>query len=106
MRFASEALIERALPVTIEVEGDISETGRFQALGNSRGHFGRHRAGKFVERDFDARQIVVEAHAELTKAEFAEGGFTLFDHRKTLRSDFRSIGQARGKAGGCGTIPS
>src|SRR5712692_7370283 len=48
----------------------------------------------------------MEPHAELTKAEFAEGSFAAFDQRKTLGSDFRSVGQARGKARGSGTVPS
>jgi hypothetical protein len=79
MRFAGETLIERALPVTFQVEGNIGETRSFETFGDSRSHVRSHRAGQFVEGDFNARQFVVEADAELAETEFAESSFAAFD---------------------------
>ena len=74
-----ERFVERALAVAFEVERDVGEAGGLELLGDRGGHFGRERARHFVGSDFDAREFVVQAHAELPEAQVAQSGFAAFD---------------------------
>jgi len=48
----------------------------------------------------------VKADTELPEAEVSESGLRAINEREAFGRDFRAIGNARGKAGGGGTIPS
>src|SRR5689334_16093307 len=76
---APQSFVERTLAIALQIQGDISEAGGFEALGDGCGHFLRQRARHFILRDFDSGKIVVDAHAKLAEAEFAEYSFAAFD---------------------------
>src|SRR5881296_2451245 len=90
-RRTSESFVERTLAIPLQIQGDISEARGFEALGNRRGHFLRQRARHFVLRNFDACEVVVDAHSKLAKAEFAKSGFTALDEGEPLGSDFCTV---------------
>src|SRR5260370_19148660 len=74
-----EGFVQGALAVAFEVEGDVGEACVFERLRDGGGHFGGQRAGHFFRCDFDARELVVQAHAELLEAEMGEGRFAALD---------------------------
>jgi hypothetical protein len=61
----------------------------------------------FVGSDFDASElvVVVETDAELAEAERTKSGFGALDESEALGCDLGTVGKARGKAGGGGTVP-
>src|SRR5208283_5468403 len=95
-----QSFVQGALAIAFQVEGHVGETRCFQGAGDGGGHIRRERAGKFVRGEFDACQVVMETHAELAEAQFAEGRFATLDQRKAFGGDFRAVGQPRRKAGG------
>src|ERR1700688_1016549 len=74
-----EGFVQRALAIAFEGEGDVSENGFRGALRDGGGQFRGERARHFFGSDFDARQFVVQADAELLEAEMTEGGFAALD---------------------------
>src|SRR5260370_11108475 len=100
-----EGFVQGALAVAFEVEGDVGEACVFERLRDGGGHFGGQRAGHFFRCDFDARELVVQAHAELLEAEMAEGRFAALDEAETLGSHFGAVGHARGETRGGGPVP-
>src|SRR5882724_10168495 len=98
---AREGIVEGALAVAFEVEGDIEKANGFEAGVDCGGHVGSESTGEFV-----ASEFVVEADAELMEAEVAQGGFGAINERETFGGHFGAIGDARGEAGGSGAIPS
>jgi hypothetical protein len=93
------------LAIAFEVERDVREPGLLERLRDGGGHFRGERAGHFFGRDFDAREFVVKADAELLKAEIAKGGFAALDKAEALGSYFCAVGHAGSEAGGGGAIP-
>src|SRR5713226_7730242 len=100
-----EGFVQGALAIAFEVEGDVGEACVFERLRDGGGHFGGQRARHFFTCDFDARELVVQAHAELLKAEMAEGGFAALDEAETLGGDFGAVGHARRETRGGGPVP-
>jgi hypothetical protein len=62
-------------------------------------------ARQFVGRDFHARQVGMEAHAELAEAEFAESGFAAFYQREAVRSHLRTVREAGSETCRSGAVP-
>src|SRR5258708_16528940 len=97
-----QSLVERALAISLKVQGNVREACRFQPISNGGCHFGREGARHFFGGYFHAREPVVKAHAELAESERAERCFAALDQSKTLRRHLRAVGQTRSEAsGGC-----
>src|SRR5260370_37729470 len=101
-----QRFVQGALAITFEVQRDISEGHALESLRNRGPCFSGERAVHLFGRDFDARQLVMQPHAELPKAEIAQRRFATFNQRKTLGSDLGAVGHTRGKRRGSGAIPS
>src|SRR6266481_1669179 len=96
--------VQRALAIAFQVQGNIGEARSFESLRDTCGHFRGKGARHFFLSDFDARELVVQAHAELAEAEVAQRRFAALDQAEALGGDFRAIGDARSEARGSGTI--
>src|SRR5258708_13654223 len=100
-----KSLVERALTISLKVQGNVREACRFQPISDGGCHFGREGARHFFGRYFHAREPIVEPHAELAESKGAERCFAALDQSKTLRRHFRAVGQARSEARGGGAAP-
>src|SRR5204862_874936 len=100
-----KSLVQGALAISLEVQGNVSEARGFQTIGDGGGHFRREGAGHFVGRDFHAPKFVVESHAELAESKRAQRRFATLDEAKPLGRDFRAIRQARSETSGGGPVP-
>src|SRR5689334_23212770 len=85
-------LIQRTLPVTLEIQRDVLESQLLEDGGELRRHFDSEGAGEFVFRDLDAHDLSVKAHAELAEAQGFDGLLTGLDgldivdgHRRPIR---------------------
>src|SRR5205823_6212930 len=104
-RGLGQSLVEGALAITFEVQGNVLESGGFQGFGDRRGHVHGQSAREFVGGDFDAREFVVEAHAELAESQIAQSGFAALDQAETFGCHFSSIRKARGETRGGRAVP-
>src|SRR6266404_3439386 len=100
-----QCFVQRALAIAFEVQRDVGEAHALQGLRNRGAGFLRERAVHLFGRDFDARQLVVQSHAELPEAEFAKSRFAAFDQREALGSDFGAVGHAGGETRRGGAVP-
>src|SRR2546421_6239282 len=100
-----KSLVERALAISFEVQGNVSESRGLQAAGDGCCHFGREGARHFFGRDFHACQLVVEAHAELAKSKIPQGCFAALDEVETLGGHFRAVRQTRSETSRSGAVP-
>ena len=101
-----KGFVERALAVAFGVESDFAKASGLELQSDRGGHFWGEGARHFVLGDFYASEIVIKSDTKLAEAEKAEGGFAALDEGETFGSDFSAVGHARGKARGCGTVPS
>src|SRR5258706_6949301 len=101
-----ECFVQGTLTISFEIERYIREAGALQGLRDRRARLSRKRAIHFFRCDFDARQLVVQAHTKLPEAKFAQGGFATLDERQPLGSNLGAVRHARGKACRGGARPS
>src|SRR2546423_8413475 len=100
-----QSLVERALAIAFEVQGNILESGGFQGFGDGGGHVHGQSARQFVGSNFDAGELVVEAHAELLESQVPQSGFAALYEAEAFGCHFGSVGKARGGTRGSGTVP-
>src|SRR5258708_13591694 len=85
-----KSLVERALAISLKVQGNVREACRFQPISDGGCHFGRYGARHFFGTYFHAREPIVDPHAELADSQVKERCFTALAQTNTLRLLFRA----------------
>ena len=83
--------IHRAGAKSLQVEGDELESKLLEDCGELCGHGWIQRTLQFLSVDFDADDIAMMAHAELTETEGANGVFAALDNVESLARNRASV---------------
>src|SRR5713101_6758367 len=100
-----QRFVERALPITFEIESDIGEASRSKPACDFEGHFLGQRVRQLFAGDLHTRHVIVQTDTKLAESQLAQSRLSSLDKRETLLGDASAVGQAGGQASGSGAVP-